>query len=141
MASPVKAVPTAEALSARDRAILDAFIAGTTRKALAEQHGLTLTRICQICKSPAAVVYLAEQGGITKTLIYTRVGAEILARTEWGGMRLADLIAIWKAAMPQEVTINHRAAVQKEAERIAAEMGLSAEEVLAEAERIVAGAT
>ncbi len=129
MASAVKTAQTADALSARDRAILDAFSTGTTRKALAAQYGLTLTRICQICKSPAAVAYLIEQGGITKALIYAKVGGEILERSEWGGVRLADLIAIWKAAMPQQLAVSisdHR----KEAEAIAAEIGKADDPVI-----------
>ncbi len=136
----MKASPAAETLSARDRAILDAFSSGTSRTTLAEQYKLTLTRICQICKSPAAVAYLTEQGGITKALLYAKVGGEILSRTEWGGMKLADLIAIWKAAMPQELTVNQTVVVRDEAKRLAAELGLSVDEVLAEAVGIVKAA-
>lgn len=111
-----------EHLSSRDRAICDGFLSGTSRKELAEQHQLTLARIGQILNRPDSVAYLLQRGNHTKAHLFARVGAEILTRTEWGGVRLADLLAIWKAAMPQQLAVSitdHR----KEAEAIAAEIG------------------
>lgn len=135
-----KARTSAEGLSPRDKALCDAFLSGTSRKALAEQFKVTVQRVGQILNHSASVAYLVQRGTNTRALIFSKVGEEILARTEWGGVRLSDLLAIWKAAMPQEVTITHRATIQKEAERLASEMGLTVEEVLAEAERIMSGA-
>lgn len=100
----------------------DGFAAGETRKALGERFDLTKERIGQILNQPGAVLYMLQKGNSTKAQLFAKAGAEILARTEWGGVRLADLIAIWKAAMPQHLAVSitdHR----KEAEAIAAEIG------------------
>ena len=120
--SVAKRNTTTDALSPRDKGIVDDFASGSTRKQIAERLKLTPERIGQIVRSPAAVAYLAQRGGIAKTLLFAKVGEEILSRTEWGGMKMADLLAIWKAAMPQQLAVNitdHR----KEAEAIAAEIG------------------
>ena len=121
-----KAAIDREPLSSRDRAICDAFISGTSRKELATQHGLTPARIGQILNAPHAVAHMLQQGNHTKAHLFARVGAEILTRTEWGGVRLADLLAIWKAAMPQEVTLN-TPDLRRDAEQVAEELGLDAD--------------
>jgi hypothetical protein len=111
-----------DALSGRDRLICDGFLSGQSRKQLAEKYEVTPQRIGQVLHQPAAIIYLIQKGGNTKALLYAKVGEEILARTEWGGMRLDDLVSVWKAAMPKELalTITDRRA---EAEAIAAEIG------------------
>jgi DNA-binding CsgD family transcriptional regulator len=128
MAEPLadKAGNDRDPLSPRDRAICDAFLSGTSRKELAAQHGITLARIGQILNAPHAVAYLLQRGNHTKAHLFARVGAEILSRTEWGGVRLADLLAVWKAAMPQEVTVN-TPDLRTHAERVAEELGLDAD--------------
>ena len=119
--------PTApDALSERDKGVCDGFLAGQSRKQLADQHKLTVRRIGQILHQPAAVAYLAVQAGHTKALVFAKVGAEILARLDWGGVKLTDLIAIWKAAMPQEVTVN-TPDLRRDAELVAEELGLDAD--------------
>lgn len=114
-----------DALSGRDRLICDGFLAGQSRKQLAEKHEVTSQRIGQILHQPAAVVYLLQKGSNVKSLIFAKVGEEILARTEWGGVRLADLLAIWKAAMPQELTLKQDTAeIEAAAERLAEQAGI-----------------
>lgn len=86
------------------------------------RFAVTPERIGQILNQPGAILYILTRGGATKALLYAKVGEEILTRTEWGGMRLDDLVSVWKAAMPKElaVTVTDRRA---EAEAIAAEIG------------------
>lgn len=117
-----KPATTPDALSSRDKSVCDGFVAGQSRKLLAEQFGITRERIGQILNQPGAILYILTRGGATKALLYAKVGEEILTRAEWGGMRLDDLINVWKAAMPKElaVSITDRRA---EAEAIAAEIG------------------
>lgn len=125
-ASTLKAGGDGETLSPRDRALLDSYSGGTTRTALAKEHGISLGRVCQITSAPASIAYLARKAGSTKTLLYAKAGEELLARMDWGGMKLGDLLAIWKAAMPQEINVNLAVA---EAARIVAERrGLTPEQ-------------
>lgn len=117
-----KPATTPDALSSRDKSVCDGFVSGSSRKVLAEQFGITRERIGQILNQPGAILYILSRGGATKALLYAKVGEEILTRTEWGGMRIDDLITIFKAAMPKELAVtitDHR----KEAEAIAAEIG------------------
>lgn len=109
-------------MSSRDKAVCDGFVAGESRKALGVRFAVTPERIGQILNQPGAILYILTRGGATKALLYAKVGEEILTRTEWGGMRLDDLVSVWKAAMPKElaVTVTDRRA---EAEAIAAEIG------------------
>jgi len=119
---PAKPALSPDALSSRDKAVCDGFVSGTSRKALGVQFGITPERIGQIIHQPGAVLYMLKLAGNIKSLLFAKVGEEILTRTEWGGMKLTDLIAVWKAAMPQEVavTVTDKRA---EAEAIAAEIG------------------
>lgn len=124
MAEPFtgKSTTAPDGLSPRDKTVCDGFLSGKTRPQLAEQHKITRQRIGQILHLPAAVAYIASQAGNTKSLVFAKAGEEILSRLDWGGVKMTDLIAVWKAAMPQEVAItitDHRA----EAEAIAAEIG------------------
>jgi hypothetical protein len=115
-----------EPLSPRDKAVCDGFLSGKTRPQLAEQHKVTRQRIGQILHLPAAVAYVAAQAGNTKSLVFAKAGEEILSRLDWGGVKMTDLIAIWRAAMPQEVTVN-TPDLRTHAEQVAAELGLDAD--------------
>ena len=122
---PANRTLTPDALTCRDKAVCDGFAAGATRKALGEKFGITKERIGQILNQPGAIHYLAQQAGNTKALIFAKSGEEILTRLDWGGMKLGDLLAIWKAAMPQEVTIkDDQAAIDAAAARLAERTGI-----------------
>lgn len=126
-----KRIVSPDDLSARDKGILDAFASGTSRKLLAEQHSLTPERIGQILNRPASVAYLLQSGNGIKAQLFARVGAEILSRTEWGGMRLSDLVAIWKAAMPQEMTLKvEQQEIEAAATRLAERTGIPKERAI-----------
>lgn len=121
-----KKIATPDDLSGRDKQLLDLYAAGEKRKDLAAQFSINLERVGQIVRRPASVAYLAQQASATKTLLYAKAGEELLARMDWGGMKLPDLLAIWKAAMPQEINVNLAVA---EAARIVAERrGLTPEQ-------------
>lgn len=126
-----KPIRTPDDLSARDKAILDDFTSGTTRKALAAQHDVTTARIGQILHRPASVAYIAQRGGVSRVLLYAKAGEELLARMDWGGMKLGDLLALWKAAMPQELTVkDDQAAIDAAAERLAERTGIPKERAI-----------
>jgi len=121
----VKRNDSPDALSGRDKAILDDFTSGVSRKLLAEKYSLTPARIGQIINQPASIAYLLQRGGNIKAQLFAKVGAEILSRTEWGGVRLSDLLAIWKAAMPQEMTLKgDQSEIEAAAERLAEQTGI-----------------
>ncbi len=118
-------------LSARDKEILDLLIAGKTEAEVAAQFGITQPRVNQIRHTPPALAYLVRQGGAAKLWLYNKTGAELLARLDWGGVKMIDLIAIWKAAMPQELTVKHdEAEVERAAERLAREAGITKDQAI-----------
>src|SRR5215211_6052648 len=91
------------ALSERDRAILDALLAGETQAAVATAHGLTQARVSQIKSSPAGVAYLRQHARDARLTLHLWSGAELGRRLEHAGsIPLADLIALYKATQPQE---------------------------------------
>jgi hypothetical protein len=112
-------------LSERDRAILDALLAGERQETVAQAHGLSQARISQIRNSPAGVAYLREHARDTRLTLHLWAQAELGRRLEHAGSTpLADLIALYKATMPAEPQI-HAHEYRTLAERIADEMGLS----------------
>ena len=114
-------------LSERDRAILDALLAGETQEAVAAANGLSQARVSQIRNSPAGVAYLRQHAGDARLVLHLRAGAELGRHLEdAASIPLADLIALYKATTPTEPQIHAHEAVDR-AERIAAEMGLSPE--------------
>ena len=79
----------------------------------------------QIANTPAAITYLLTRGASGRALLYVKAGEELLARLDWGGMKLGDLLTLWKAAMPQEVTIkDDQAAIDAAAARLAERTGI-----------------
>ena len=112
-------------LSERDRAILDALLAGETQEAVAAAHGLTQARVSQIRNSPAGVAYLREHARDSRLTLHLWAGAELGRRLEDAAtIPLADLIALYRATMPQEPQ-PHPADYRALAERVADEMGLT----------------
>jgi hypothetical protein len=117
-----KKIASVDDLSARDKAVLDLLADNTSSKTVAAQFNISRQRVQQIAHHPVSQAYLAKKAGAHRVLLAVRASGELLARMDWGGVKMSDLIALWKAAMPQElaVTLTDKRA---EAEAIAAEIG------------------
>jgi hypothetical protein len=130
----------AKPLSPRDRAVLDLLIDGKSETEVAAQFDISQPRVSQIRHSPAATAYLGRRGAALKPFLHNLAGAEIARRFSWGLIRFPDLVALYKATMPNEPQRLIVEQVREEAEKLAAELGLDVAEVLAEAERIMRAA-
>lgn len=120
-----KKIATPDDLSARDKQLLDLYATGAKRKDLAAQFAISVERVDQVVRRPASVAYIGQQALATKSLLFAKAGEELLARMDWGGMKLPDLLAIWKAAMPQEVTVRiDQAQIEAAAARLAERTGI-----------------
>ena len=114
-------------LSERDRAILDALLAGETQAAVAAAHGLTQARVSQIRTSPTGAAYLRQHARDAGLALHLWAGAELGRRLGHAAqIGTADLIALYKATMPVEPQL-HLHDYRTRAERIANELGLSGE--------------